>query len=39
MFLIDNALYSQLTLATGQVFEDSAIAKAWRWSEGQTPRP
>ncbi|MDR0549236.1 MAG: AAA-like domain-containing protein [Deltaproteobacteria bacterium] len=29
------ALYRQHTLATGQVFEDSAIAKAWYWSEGQ----
>ncbi|MDR0548731.1 MAG: ATP-binding protein [Deltaproteobacteria bacterium] len=28
-------LYRQRTLATGQVFEDSAIAKAWRWTEGQ----
>jgi hypothetical protein len=29
------ALYSQHTEATGQVFEDEAVKKAWRWSEGQ----
>ncbi|MDR3154824.1 MAG: AAA-like domain-containing protein [Deltaproteobacteria bacterium] len=29
------ALYRQHTEATGQVFEDAAIAKAWHWSEGQ----
>ncbi|MDR0550150.1 MAG: AAA-like domain-containing protein [Deltaproteobacteria bacterium] len=28
-------LYRQHTEATGQVFEDSAVAKAWYWSEGQ----
>ncbi|MDR0550361.1 MAG: ATP-binding protein [Deltaproteobacteria bacterium] len=28
-------LYRQHSLATGQVFEDSAIANAWYWSEGQ----
>ncbi|MDR3152843.1 MAG: AAA-like domain-containing protein [Deltaproteobacteria bacterium] len=29
------ALYRQHTEATGQIFEDRAIAKAWHWSEGQ----
>jgi hypothetical protein len=28
-------LYRQHTEATGQVFEDEAIARAWHWSEGQ----
>jgi hypothetical protein len=28
-------LYGQHTEATGQVFEESAIAKAWLWTEGQ----
>jgi hypothetical protein len=28
-------LYSQHTLSSGQVFEDSAIDRAWYWSEGQ----
>jgi hypothetical protein len=28
-------LYRQHTEATGQVFEDEAIERAWRWSEGQ----
>ncbi|MDR3203185.1 MAG: AAA-like domain-containing protein, partial [Deltaproteobacteria bacterium] len=28
-------LYHQHTEATGQIFERSAIAKAWHWSEGQ----
>jgi hypothetical protein len=28
-------LYLQHTKATGQIFEKSAIAKAWHWSEGQ----
>ncbi|MDR3154581.1 MAG: AAA-like domain-containing protein [Deltaproteobacteria bacterium] len=28
-------LYRQHTDATGQVFEDDAIERAWRWSEGQ----
>ncbi|MDR3135269.1 MAG: AAA-like domain-containing protein [Deltaproteobacteria bacterium] len=28
-------LYRQHTEATGQIFEDSAISKAWHWSEGQ----
>jgi hypothetical protein len=29
------ALYRQHTLASGQVFLDSAIDRAWHWSEGQ----
>ncbi|MDR0548435.1 MAG: AAA-like domain-containing protein [Deltaproteobacteria bacterium] len=29
------ALYRQHTYATGQVFEEQAIAKAWYWSQGQ----
>jgi hypothetical protein len=29
------SLYFQHTEATGQVFAESAIAKAWHWSEGQ----
>jgi hypothetical protein len=29
------ALYRQHTEATGQVFEDKAIERAWYWSEGQ----
>jgi hypothetical protein len=28
-------LYRQHTEATGQVFEDNAVERAWRWSEGQ----
>jgi hypothetical protein len=28
-------LYRQHTDATGQIFEDSAITKAWYWTEGQ----
>ncbi|MDR3153100.1 MAG: ATP-binding protein [Deltaproteobacteria bacterium] len=28
-------LYGQHTEATGQVFEDGAVERAWRWSEGQ----
>jgi hypothetical protein len=28
-------LYRQHTEATGQIFERSAVAKAWHWSEGQ----
>ncbi|MDR2198761.1 MAG: AAA-like domain-containing protein [Deltaproteobacteria bacterium] len=28
-------LYNQHTEASGQVFEDSAIERAWHWSEGQ----
>jgi hypothetical protein len=28
-------LYRQHTEATGQVFEDAAIERAWHWSEGQ----
>jgi hypothetical protein len=30
-----NELYSQHTEATGQLFADEAISKAWYWSEGQ----
>jgi hypothetical protein len=30
-----NALYGQHTKATGQVFSDEAVQKAWYWSEGQ----
>jgi hypothetical protein len=30
-----NALYSQHTEATGQIFESEALQKAWYWSEGQ----
>jgi hypothetical protein len=30
-----NALYHQHTDATGQIFEASAISRAWYWSEGQ----
>ncbi|MDR0549294.1 MAG: AAA-like domain-containing protein [Deltaproteobacteria bacterium] len=29
------ALYRQHTLATGQIFEDAAVASTWYWSEGQ----
>jgi hypothetical protein len=29
------ALYAQHTEATGQIFEDEAVKKAWSWSEGQ----
>jgi hypothetical protein len=28
-------LYRQHTEATGQVFEDAAVGRAWHWSEGQ----
>ncbi|MDR1297557.1 MAG: hypothetical protein LBO05_09345, partial [Deltaproteobacteria bacterium] len=28
-------LYRQHTVATGQVFEDSAVERAWHWTEGQ----
>jgi hypothetical protein len=28
-------LYQQHTAATGQVFDDSAVDRAWYWSEGQ----
>jgi hypothetical protein len=28
-------LYRQHTVATGQVFEDSAVERAWYWTEGQ----
>ena len=29
------ALYAQHTDATGQIFEDEAVQRAWYWSEGQ----
>jgi hypothetical protein len=30
-----NTLYAQHTEATGQVFEDEAVQRAWYWTEGQ----